>query len=105
MIRQIISHYKILEKLGEVPIRLKLTIKEVFNFIFRIEDPAGAKRKREAYVMIGQVISHYKILEKLGEGSMGVVFKVPKSPASALQRADVILRIPTFSVGTQGSFL
>ena len=52
--------------------------------------------------MIGQIISHYKIL---GEGGMGIVYKVPKLPASIFQRVVAVLRIPTFSVGTQWSSL
>ncbi len=50
--------------------------------------------------MIGTTISHYKIIEKPRQINGGQVGEVPKSPASAFQRVEVILRIPTFFVGS-----
>jgi len=55
MIGRTISHYKILEKLGEVPKWLTSASERVIA-ILRI--PA---------CLSGQTISHYKILDKLGE--------------------------------------
>jgi len=68
MIGQVISHYKIIEKLGEVP----KWPASVFSASGRhFEDPGVFCRGLEGEgPMIGQTISHYKILDKLGEGGM-----------------------------------
>ena len=60
------------------------------------EDPDVVCRDLQEDPLIGQVISHYKILEVIGEGGMGVVYEVPKLPASDSQRAEAILRISRF---------
>jgi len=83
MIGQVISHYKILEKLGEVA---KLPHERSSASGWRVEHPAFFRRELQEVAMIGATISHYKILEKLGE--------VPKSPTSVSQRVAATLRIP-----------
>jgi len=83
MIGQMISHYKILERLGEDGL-----VHRSPTFL-----SAGS-------AMIGTTVSHYKILEKLGEGGMGVVYKVPNFPTSVSQRVPAIFGIPLLFSGT-----
>ena len=63
MIGQTISHYNILEKLGEARLHCRfggqggpVPPKPNFNI--------------EVFIMIGTAISHYRILEKLGEARL-----------------------------------
>lgn len=77
MIGRTISHYKILEKLGEVPIRLDLASGAPLSPVVGLSLPASRESQRQAGIpavfwrepqevyMIGQTISHYHILEKL----------------------------------------
>lgn len=86
MINQTISHYKIIEKLDEVPIRLDLASEA--KSICRIADPAVVWRERHYEVsMVGSTIGHYTILEKLDEGGMGVVYKAQDTKFENFPRA------------------